>query len=212
MCGYHYKISLRNGDPLKKIIGLKKRCKDCWADFVKKAWNQNRCNDCMYERARMRDKNRKKIHERKCRNCRIIFQSKNSSSKYCSRSCFFESQKELRKKKGNPNFKHGKNDDQNEWMKNRRAFLDSFIDKNGSLFCERCLKPLENQIFAYHVHHIVYRSEAPKHRNLHNPLNFLLCCPRCHSWFHNKKDRRDYLVRERNLFVLFPEFNYLKTI
>lgn len=54
-------------------------------------------------------------------------------------------------------------------------------------------------------HHICYRSEARKHENLHDPRNKIDLCYACHEWFHQKKDRRDYLIRERELWKLFPD-------
>lgn len=54
-------------------------------------------------------------------------------------------------------------------------------------------------------HHIVYRSEAPKHENLHNKRNVIKLCNECHSNYHNRKDNRKHLVIERKLWELFPE-------
>lgn len=152
----------------------------------------------------------KKYLEKSCKICEESYFSYNSLKKYCSRKCFTVSQKESRKKKGNPNYRNGKGVLAKQWSVNRKKFKENFIEKNGFLSCERCKKALSNDIFVSHVHHIVYRSEAPKHENIHNLLNFLLVCVKCHSWFHQKKDRRDYLVKERKLWELFPEFEYLK--
>ena len=54
-------------------------------------------------------------------------------------------------------------------------------------------------------HHIVYRSEAPKHKNLNNPQNILLCCTKHHKRMHEKKDRRRDIVIERDLSSLYPD-------
>ncbi len=54
-------------------------------------------------------------------------------------------------------------------------------------------------------HHIIYRSEAPKHENLHNRRNIAKLCRACHDWLHNKKDNRKEFVTMRKLWFLFPE-------
>lgn len=71
--------------------------------------------------------------------------------------------------------------------------------------CERC-----GDVNTLSVHHIVYRSEAPRHENLHNPRNLIKLCNECHAWFHQQKDRRKELVIHRMLWDLFPLL-HLKT-
>ena len=67
--------------------------------------------------------------------------------------------------------------------------------------CGRC--GVTNGI-GYSFHHIVFRSEAPRHRNLHCPENLIWVCNGCHRWFERKKDRREYLIKERGLVEKFP--------
>jgi len=54
-------------------------------------------------------------------------------------------------------------------------------------------------------HHITYRSEARKHPNLNDPRNLIDVCRSCHSWLHEVKDRRRYLIIDRKLWELFPD-------
>ncbi len=70
----------------------------------------------------------------------------------------------------------------------------------NTISCQRCAYWLNLE-----HHHIIFRSEAPKHENLHNPRNVIKLCGTCHKWFHNKKDNRKELVIERKLWELFPE-------
>jgi 5-methylcytosine-specific restriction endonuclease McrA len=56
------------------------------------------------------------------------------------------------------------------------------------------------------THHIVYKSEAPRHKNLHNERNLIDLCYDCHiEWYHAKKDRREHLIKKRKLWELFPK-------
>ena len=70
----------------------------------------------------------------------------------------------------------------------------------GYWFCDKC--KTNNQYHAS-MHHIVYKSEKPKHRHLHSSRNLIDCCEKCHLWFHEKKDRRNYLIEQRKLTELF---------
>ena len=70
----------------------------------------------------------------------------------------------------------------------------------GYWSCDKCHSSNE-----YHasMQHIVYRSEKPKHEHLHNERNLIDLCMRCHNYFYEKKDRRNYLIEERKLTELF---------
>ena len=80
-----------------------------------------------------------------------------------------------------------------------------YIEQFNYPLCERCGG---NQRLS--IHQLVYRSEAPKHENLHNPRNFILVCQTDHNWFHDKKSNRNQIVKERKLWELFPELLYLR--
>ena len=81
----------------------------------------------------------------------------------------------------------------------------NFIEHYG---CERCGT---TNSFSFSVHHIYYKSEIPKHPELHNVRNMTWVCDKCHQYFHQKKSNRDGIVEERKLQELFvnkcPSYN-----
>lgn len=89
-----------------------------------------------------------------------------------------------------------------DFNREAKEMRQEMIDDQGYLSCQYC--GTSNSI-AFEVHHIVYRSEAPHHPNLHNPINLILLCREHHKWFHSKKDRRDELIIERCLWEIFPK-------
>ena len=95
----------------------------------------------------------------------------------------------------------------NEYKKNRQIVIDNMLNNRPwHLFCQKCKRSVIDGHF--HVHHIIYRSEAPYHENLHNPLNLIICCNSCHDVFHGKKrEEREYLIIERGLRELFPDLH-----
>lgn len=72
-------------------------------------------------------------------------------------------------------------------------------------YCENCKRYNGLTWGGISHHHIVYRSEAPKHENLHNRKNVIKLCNRCHTDYHKEKDSRKHLVIDRKLWELFPE-------
>ncbi len=67
-------------------------------------------------------------------------------------------------------------------------------------FCEFCL--INNSIRWEH-HHIIFRSEKPRHEFLNDKRNILHLCIKCHNEFHKHKHIRDEIVKERKLNELF---------
>lgn len=88
----------------------------------------------------------------------------------------------------------------NKYYYNRDKLRRDKIDKYGYWFCDKCKT---NNDYLASMHHIVYRSEKPKHKCLHAKKNLIDLCAKCHVWFHEKKDRRNYLIEERKLTELF---------
>ena len=88
--------------------------------------------------------------------------------------------------------------------KNRDFIVNKMLDEYGYLFCMKCNK---SRAYKFEVHHIIFRSERPNHKNLHDKDNLIICCTDCHTknWnsYHNKKDERNSLVIERGLDVIF---------
>lgn len=90
-----------------------------------------------------------------------------------------------------------------QYKRSATSVRESVLDKFGYLCCQLCGA---SHSFSWETHHIVYRSEAPKHKNIHNEANLLFCCTKCHTFLHKKKSNRDELVKERRLYLLFPEY------
>jgi DNA-directed RNA polymerase subunit RPC12/RpoP len=55
-------------------------------------------------------------------------------------------------------------------------------------------------------HHLIFRSEAPKHKNIHNIRNILFVCIKCHNEFHKNNSIRKQYIIDRKLWELFPEY------
>ena len=90
--------------------------------------------------------------------------------------------------------------DPNILIKNRKEVVESQIDKYHHNFCELCYA---SNAFKFEVHHIVFRSEAPKHPHLHSKENLIIVCDSCHRELHAKKKLRNPLVTYRRLEELF---------
>lgn len=87
------------------------------------------------------------------------------------------------------------------FQENREILIANVKKKYGKLVCERCLKP--NCGIRFHTHHIIYRSEKPKHPEIHNLKNLIHLGQPCHDWYHSKKSNRNGLVEKRKLNLLF---------
>jgi 5-methylcytosine-specific restriction endonuclease McrA len=81
----------------------------------------------------------------------------------------------------------------------KKLEINRMVDEKGYAYCQRCFK---GGCFL-DCHHLVYQSEAPKHQHLNNPRNLIILCRDCHSYMHEAKSNRDYLIKERNLTELF---------
>ena len=81
-------------------------------------------------------------------------------------------------------------------IKNRKEVVENMQDKYSHIFCQRCYT---SNAFKFEVHHIVFRSEAPKHPQLHSKDNLIIVCDKCHRELHAKKKLRNPLVTYRDL-------------
>lgn len=99
--------------------------------------------------------------------------------------------------------------DSPEYTKARKKLIEKQLDEYGYHFCEYCQK--SRGVYKFEVHHIIFRSEAPNHPELHNERNLIILCSACHNGsgdsFHNRKDKRDYLITGRKLHELFEWLN-----
>ena len=197
------------------------KCKGCERDYLPQNGWQKYCTlQCRYESFKLSKS--KKPKRKKCMHCGNQFNPYTSLDKFCSVNCRILNQKskrsrnwnnescEKRKGKGNPSYKTGmyvvttKKDGagQREFMKIRNLIRKQKIEKYGHLFCDLCGT---NSSYQWEMHHLIFRSEKPKHQYLHDPRNLIDLCMKCHNWFHSKKSRRNPIVQERNLAVLFGQ-------
>ena len=86
----------------------------------------------------------------------------------------------------------------NNYKKNAIALIYKQLNELRYIKCQRCDKTSRVE-----CHHIIYRSEKPKHPEIHNIRNLILLCRDCHDWFHSNKANRNELVDKRGLTELF---------
>lgn len=95
--------------------------------------------------------------------------------------------------------------DPQKLVKNRKELVEEMIDKYGYIFCQKC--GFRDCGRNFEVHHIIFRSEAPKHPRLHDKINLIIVSDFCHkeAWnsYHKKKDERNNLIKERKLNEVF---------
>lgn len=207
-------MSWNCGTP-KNCQRKKKACKGCGKEFEPDHGKTQRCEACRKSYWKEYNKKQAKKNYRKgksleCKNCQKEFTvNAYFNPKYCSVKCRADDLKRLGK--DSPNYKHGLfvnrktakiyHHKEREFEKTAKVIKQRIKDANGGyLRCERC-KTTSSQL--WDVHHIVYRSEAPKHENLHNPANLILLCRLCHGFMHSKKSNREALVKERKLHLYF---------
>lgn len=86
------------------------------------------------------------------------------------------------------------------YRKARIELEQDMRDEFGYIFCRVCEK---SNAYKFDVHHIMFRSEVGKHKDVHNKRNLIIVCRECHQKLHADKSLRDGLVKERNLKELF---------
>lgn len=93
--------------------------------------------------------------------------------------------------------------DPKEYVKSRKKVVHDQLDEYGYHFCQRAECGKSRGVFKFEVHHIVFRSERPKHPMLHDPVNLIIVCNKCHGKFHSNKSIRNELVKNRKLDDIF---------
>lgn len=142
-------------------------------------------------------KNKKPIKPRKCVVCSTEYTPKNGIQKVCSAKCAW---KIAKPKKPSKPIKKKVTDHDKEFMEVKHWLRDAQIEERGHTYCEVCFKPC-----MVDCHHIIFRSEKPKHEHLNNKKNLILLCRKHHAWFHAVKGRRNVIVQERGLHKLFGD-------
>lgn len=112
--------------------------------------------------------------------------------------------KEIMTKKCGGKYPSRKYDGKTDKGSIEKRFLDK-IEKLGyitpeSYPCEVC--GITNS-FIYDLHHIIFRSERPYHKKLHDLINIIYVCRKCHDAFHRNVSIRNKIVKERKLDKIF---------
>ena len=193
--------------------------------YQKEYREKNKEKNRLYQ-AEYQKKNREKIAKvakllierkepnKKCKECGKMYFSFDTLAKFCSRDCFIKEAKSSRIGKNNPAYRNGcfcKGKKQNRngarvLAKQRKEVVNSMIEECGHVYCQNCGT---SQSLRWEIHHIVYRSEAPNHENIHNDNNLIFCCIQCHNNFHSKKKSREKIIIDRKLWNEFPRLSYL---
>lgn len=204
-----------------------KKCVDCNKQIVVNGSNvsfaqKKFCDECIRQKKYEHGvKYRAKVYEslkikkkayyesggskKTCKMCGKEFY-KSPQMKFCSRKCFYEEAKSSRLGKNNPAYRNGTRIKAKRYgyshMKATSKYGKEFVEKHGYKYCEYC--GINNSL-RFETHHIVFASEMPKHKELHNKRNLILVCIQCHNNFHSGKthEKRIELVKERKLTELF---------
>lgn len=196
-----------------------KSCQVCESSFVPFTSFQKYCSRKCKSKAD-NAKRSKKPPTKTCKHCEQEFKPYTSLDKFCSTSCRIANMKSKRKSnwteqqvkrrmgKNNPAYRTGNYTlgskrsavGQREFLRVRNQMRAERIEEHGYLFCEHCKT---SDSYQWEMHHLVYRSEKPGHKHLHNPLNLIDLCVKCHNLFHKDKSTRNEIVRERKLHLLF---------
>jgi len=195
-------------------------CKVCLNAFMPVSIRNIHCSKACKIKADML-KQSHKPKTKTCQFCKNEFKPYTSLDKFCSANCRVANVKskrtwnwtpEMTNKilgKNNPCYRNGqsvrgaKRDSSGLrlFFRNRDEYKQDFIEKNGGLWCEKCGNPS----LRLEAHHIIYRSEKPKHEHLHSKQNILLLCVPCHNWYHKSKSHRNQIVIDRGLNLLFGD-------
>lgn len=139
---------------------------------------------------------------RKCKVCGNEFKPYNSLQKFCGHSCASVGGKITRIKK----VSEKKEKEDRKYTRNRLELIKENIEKNKRLLCESCGGTAKKPpVYKEECHHIVYRSEKPGHKNMHDKINLIILCCECHSLAHKNKGWRNELVNQRELNKLFGD-------
>ena len=180
-------------------------CYECFKEYVREYRKNNQDKFKQYEV----NKN-KKAKSKKCEECGKEF-NRYYVGKFCSPKCRGDnmSRTKLRNGEKNPSYRNSLYTKEN-LSKNKkttnihlsvcRRYRVNFRKNNDYDHCERC--GISNSL-KFETHHIVFASEAPQHKELHNFKNLIYLCIGCHNELHKHKILRNEIVEERGLSELF---------
>ena len=210
-------------DKPKKIIKIRK-CKKCNSEDIYKVGlcyehYKEMANEKMreyrkknVEKFRQYEKTKqKKYPVRKCIECGKEYRRLFKGAGFCSHKCQGDNWKKIgeRVSNKNPGYRNGFYTNRSKTKMSKtslihfnacRRYRTKFLKDNDYGYCELC--GISNPI-KFETHHIVFASEAPKHKELHNFKNLIYLCINCHNNLHKHKILRNVLVEERGLNELF---------
>jgi hypothetical protein len=231
---YRPKCKECENKPIKKYWIYE--CLYCKINFIKRNYQQKfcceNCRNKSKEQKYIRHPRIKSIKIKKllknnvCKFCFSEFKPYTTLDKFCSLECrnnFIKSKRkfnwtkeqcEKRKWKNNPAFRNWTRINQKPYKfsrlfkKNCKLINEKLINEKWYIFCEECWI---NNSLRFEHHHIIFRSEKPKHPELHNLSNIINLCIKCHNEFHKHKLLRNKYILERWLDKLFWQDIYLQT-
>ncbi len=200
------------------IMGIKK-CLICEEEFIPKRRDQKYCSRRCSVIMQLRKRSKKPL-TKICKHCDVEFKPYNSLDKFCSANCRIENMKSKRLQnrrwsdqsiknrmgKKNPGYRNGNYVRGVKRISSRvfeniiKSIKESMIDDVGYIYCQHC--DTSNSL-KFEGHHIIYKSEKPKHKDLHDKRNAILLCIQCHNEFHKHKGMRNEIVNDRKLNELF---------
>jgi len=223
---FHKNISVLDGrrprckecSSTKKILS-EIECKYCSSIFTPSSSHNKYCSKRCKILVQM-EKRSKKPKTKTCLFCSKEFKPYSSMDKYCSAECRINNQKSKRSRnwdkekakrrtgKNNPAYRNGNycrgksktHVGQDLFNKNKNDIKQSMIDDVGYVYCEHCKT---SNSLRFESHHIIFRSEKPKHPNLHDKENIYILCIKHHNLFHKEKSIRNELVLKRGLDKIF---------
>lgn len=179
----------------------KVKCKGCKNTFVENRYQQKFCSIPCFNKFQTRRK------PTVCVICKKTFDPYGlRKMKYCSRTCYGVDLSKKRIGKKNPAFRNGSRINGKNDFDSRKTqkYRTSFYERTTYPYCEVCFV---NSSFRWEVHHIIFRSEMPRHKKLHDDRNLIHVCIQCHNAFHasSGKEKRKPLIFSRNLEELFDK-------
>ena len=118
---------------------------------------------------------------------------------FCSKQCYYDHEKKNRIGKKNPAWKNGSH--AHTYNKAYKKYVENVLNTTlEQLGCERC-GVTSGTLFDRH--HIIYKSEKPKHPMLNTVANLIQVCRSCHMLLHGNKKLRNELIVKRNLEQVF---------
>lgn len=197
------------------------KCAYCENEFDSKSTRHKFCSRKCSTKSETNRRSKKPL-TKICGCCNKEFTPYTSLDKFCSANCRIENMKSKRSKrwskestekimgKNNPSYKSGMysrsnsrtDEGQKQYLRTRNQLRAEMILNHGYLFCEKCGT---NKTYQWEMHHVIYRSEKPLHKYLHDKRNLINLCMKCHNWFHKNKSNRNEIVEERKLYELFGD-------